>query len=109
MPDNTHQQLKVLFKDFGCLVASPNGGTTAAIHTELEALHVRLLELEAQFLEREKSSANAQAVETHPATSILYEKDRVGYIYADDKLEPLQKLRAEKTNGDHDDQCRQRS
>ena len=100
MPDNIHQQLEALFKDFECLIASPNGDATAALHSELEALRVRLLEVGAQFLESEKSSANAQAVETHPATSLLYEKDRVGYIYTFDQLESLGQLSAAKTNSD---------
>jgi signal transduction histidine kinase len=56
---------------------------------ELEALGARILELEAQLKDRVKH-ATAKETQANPASPILYEKERVGYVYSDDTLKSLQ-------------------
>ncbi len=97
---NNHQErqrLSALFTDLERLAADP-AGNTPEIHRELESLRARMMELERQFTEGEKSAiapeeklpANTGDAQQRPAGAIIYEKDQIGYGYSDDKLESLQ-------------------
>ncbi len=65
---------------------------------EFDALSARIRELEAQLKESEQRAsvqtsihfAKPEDMEAHPAPSILYEKEQVGYSYRDKNLLPLQ-------------------
>src|SRR5512145_1223143 len=98
-----HARLQSLFADIEHLAAQPDADGLD-VRRELEALRLRVLELEAQFSESEKPTSTPESVppaepktpaianvaEVSSKRSILYEKEQVGYAYAGDKLEPLQ-------------------
>ena len=54
---------------------------------EVDVLHLRIRELEAQLKESEKRAASAKALN---APAILYEKEEVGYAFNSDQILPLQ-------------------
>ena len=91
------QRLDALFADLERLTADP-AGNTPEIHRELEALRARILELEKQFTEGEKSEfvpeaklpANTGDAQQRRAGHILYEKDQIGFAYSNDKIQLLQ-------------------
>ena len=91
------QRLKALFADLEHLAAHP-GGQNPAIRSELEALRVRLLALEAEFLESEKHLTTPAEQPVMPekgaghslVPEILYDRDQVGFVYSGDRLESLQ-------------------
>ncbi len=66
-----------------------------AMRRELEMLGARVLDLEAQLKESEqRASAPTSAVESHPTTSSIYEKERVGYAYSSEHVSPLRMTNA---------------
>jgi signal transduction histidine kinase len=94
------QRLNALFADLEQLDAHPLA-KDSAIHRELESLRARLLELEKNFLE---SDDNPSVVEIAPVENsredqersgslILFEKDQVGFAFANDRLESLQEAK----------------
>jgi len=110
------QRLNALFADLERLAADP-AGNTPEIQRELESLRARMMELEKQFTESEKSAivswqteaalpantsatsesleaelpANTSAASQPPAAGpMLYEQDQIRYAYSNDKLESLQ-------------------
>ena len=91
------QRLRALFTDIERLASVP-AGKTLAIRSELEALKTRLLELETEFLNHEKhvtsqdkqDTVDEKVVGHQPTSEILYDRDRVGFVYAGDKLESIQ-------------------
>ncbi len=91
------QRLNALFTDLERLTADP-AGNTPEIHRELEALRARMLELEKQFTEGEKSEfvpeaklpANTGDAQPRRAGHILYEKDQIGFAYSNDEIQLLQ-------------------
>jgi len=96
------QRLNTLFADLERLAVDASG-KNPEIQQELESLRARVVELERQFNEAEKCAANdandsATAVELAPenvshshqhVSYDVYEKDQIGYSYADDRLESL--------------------
>lgn len=104
LSEKHRQRIEALFSDIERLAADPCKDTPA-IRCELDVLRARLCELEAQFLESEKRTAErentptpdimkADANEgwTRLVAPILYEKEHVGYSYAGDGVKPLQAL-----------------
>jgi len=91
------QRLKALFADLEKLAAYP-GAQSPSIRPELEALRVRLLALEAEFLGSEKHGSSQAEQPDMPekgpgpriAPEILYDREQVGFVYTGDKLESLQ-------------------
>lgn len=105
-------RIKELFKDLECLETNP-ASASMAIRDELAVLKARLQELEEQILENAhegcagdlqpglqeleqerlknepESSAWKSQPDTRPLAPIIYEKDRVGYVYAGDKVKRL--------------------
>ena len=100
------QRLDALFSEIERLAENPVSAT-AAIRCEIEALRTRVQELEAEFLQNEKSVAAQDSERNEPPVAqesskpenvsepqqraglILYEKERVGYAYSDDTMAPL--------------------
>jgi signal transduction histidine kinase len=98
------QRLDALFSDIKRLAADP-AGDTPAIRRELDELRARLCELEEQFSESAKRTAEPESAppseimeaegneeEARPVAPILYEKEHVGYVYTDDGVKSLQAL-----------------
>ena len=91
------QRLKALFSEIERLAATP-AGNDPTIRAELESVRTRLLALEAEFREDRHHAAPPEALpasrEKEPARptapEILYDKDRVGFVYTDEKVEALQ-------------------
>ena len=90
-------RLKTLFEDLERLAADP-ASDTPEIRQELEALRARLLELEEQFVQNEKSLdsgekeptvATNEHAEDRAIGPIRYAKDQIGYDYSNDNLESL--------------------
>ncbi len=103
MPANNFQKrIQSLFSDIEHIASDPQR-ESAAMRRELEALQARLVELESEFLEMQKRKAAKEskpvkkgdadvempASPTSPAAPSLYEKERVGYAFSQDHLEPL--------------------
>jgi len=116
-PKHERKRLNALFADLERLAADP-AGNTPEIQRELESLRARMMELEKQFAESEKSAivfeqteaklpantsatpesleaklpVNTSAAPQPPAVAgpMLYEQDQIGYAYSNDKLESLQ-------------------
>jgi signal transduction histidine kinase len=90
-----HHRLDALFADLDCLAADPESANPR-VRRELDALAARLRDLEMRIEESERLGSADPAVptvkpESQPATlPILYEKERVGYIFAEGSLRPLQ-------------------
>jgi signal transduction histidine kinase len=90
------QRIQALFADLELLVADPRSNTPK-IQRELESLRARLVELEQQVLSNEpgksgpsnSSEDEVQGPEARPIRPGVYEEDRVGYVFADEKLESL--------------------
>jgi signal transduction histidine kinase len=99
------QRLEALFADLERLATDPVG-KTPEISNQLENLRARMLELEKRFLESNESPNDVdvssmeipQAAQQYSQGPILYEKDRIGYGYADDRLESLQASAYEQPN-----------
>ncbi len=92
------QRLDALFSDMERL-ATDLAGHTPAVCRELDELRARLCELETEFSESEKRAcipdSEPPARNNHPArpaAPLLYEKERVGYIYGGDGVKPLDTL-----------------
>jgi len=102
------QRLEALFADLERL-ATDSVGKTPEISNQLESLRARMLELEKRFLESDEtpndvdvnSVENRQVIQQHSQGPILYEKDRMGYGYVDDRLESLQASAYEQPNLDN--------
>jgi len=90
-----NQRLQALFSDLERLAADP-AGDTPEFRQEIEALRARLGELEKQIENVEQESnrelPSVEAVANQDLTkALLYEKDRVGYAYTEEKLQELYK------------------
>jgi signal transduction histidine kinase len=90
--DKYFQRLRTLFSDLECLEANPGSGAKA-MRLEIDAFRARLQELESEFSRREMDCP----VQSAPAaarleSSIIYEKDKVGYAFAGDKLESIRQI-----------------
>ena len=91
-----HQRLHALFADLEQLDANPLA-KDSAIQRELESLRARLLELEKNFLESEDSPSvvesapveNPREDQERSGSRTLFEKDQVGFAFANDRLESL--------------------
>jgi signal transduction histidine kinase len=79
------QRIEALFSDLEHLDADP-ASNSPEIKQKIEGLRFRLSELEKQVPVSMGNTFGAQDRLTH---AILYEKDQVGYVYSDNKLEPL--------------------
>jgi signal transduction histidine kinase len=89
--DKYRQRLDELFATIEQLEANPESHLPA-IRCELDELRARLTELETTFLEAQKqnsSNASAGNAQTRRAAPILYETERVGYAFADDKVQMI--------------------
>jgi signal transduction histidine kinase len=90
------QRLDALFADLERIAVSHNGNTPE-IKVEIENLRARIAELEKHILESNNTSndadinpaENPQSIRQHPQGPLLYEKDRLGYGFSNDKLEAL--------------------
>jgi signal transduction histidine kinase len=88
-PEKYYERLRALFRDLDFLEASPASGT-AAIREQLCALRGRLEQLESEFRNGKASLVGRERPAAAQAESqILYEKEKVGYAYAGDRLEAL--------------------
>ena len=102
------QRLDTLFTDIKSLAVDP-AYDSPVIKRELEELRARLCELEAEFLESEKRATATKevvapknnSVEARLAVPVLYEKEQVGYAYADEKLESLEDPQSKVPQTDH--------
>jgi signal transduction histidine kinase len=103
-PDTNYQQrLDALFFKIEHLAVIADGDDAAALRRGIEALRAHAQELALEFPQGEKpqavpedfSSPSAGAAQQRPAAPILFEKDRVGYVYHPDEVEPLQSLKPE--------------
>ena len=89
------QRLQTLFQDLEKIAADP-ASKPSEIKQDIEDLRARLLELEKQILEKDEQDDNAAspivAADTQKRSLqfSLYEKDRLGYMYTNEKLEELQ-------------------
>ncbi len=97
------KRLDALFSDIERLSANPVGDA-AAVRREIAELRARMLELEADIAKSAKRVAprkktppaapppveQPQAQPARRVTPNLYEKERVGYVYAGDSVQPLQ-------------------
>jgi len=89
--DKYRQRLDELFATIEQLETNPESHLPA-IRCELDELRARLTELETTFLEAQKqNSSNEPAgnAQTRRAVPILYETERVGYAYANDKVQMI--------------------
>jgi signal transduction histidine kinase len=91
------QRIQALFADLERLASDPSSHSQQ-FRQEVEALRTRIVELETQFLENEKRNegpnrqaptSTGNAAGQRGESKILYEKDQIGYAYANDKLETL--------------------
>ncbi|MEP6894373.1 MAG: ATP-binding protein [Chloroflexota bacterium] len=91
------QRLEALFADLERLATDPVGKTPEISH-QLESLRARMLGLEKRFLESEKSPVDSS--EAHPTEDpqvphlhtdglSIYEKDKIGYSYSNNRVEVL--------------------
>jgi len=95
------QRLKLLFKDLEKLAADPSANTPE-ISSQIELLRARVVELEKYLTEdlevgtgkngKEAPSLNASLEEQQTSTPkfSLYEKDKIGYVFANDKMDVIQ-------------------
>ena len=99
-----HQRLNALFAEISRLAADP-ASSTPSIRQELDELHARFCALEEEVARKERPAAEASASfpseieevtqtvlreeRPHQSTSILYEKEWVGYAFADEGVQPL--------------------
>ncbi len=96
------QRLNALFSDIEAMAANP-ALVTPVIRRELDELRTRLCELEMQSSESEKRAADqkstlppeiiqsdAGGAGARPVVPMLYEKEQVGYVYAEDGVKSLQ-------------------
>ncbi len=81
------QRLDALFADMERLASDP-AGDDPRIRRELESIRARLRELETWIAENE-DRARREDRDSKSAPPLLYEKDRVGYVYADGAVESL--------------------
>lgn len=98
MPKKQYRQrLEELFSDVDRLAADP-GNATPETQRELDALRARLSELEA-LIRAEEDQVPGPVVEPDAGresgprtlpTRVLYEKDRVGYVYTPEDVRPLE-------------------
>jgi signal transduction histidine kinase len=89
--DKYRQRLDELFATIEQLETNPESHLPA-IRCELDELRARLTELETTFLEaQQQNSSNESAgnAQTRRAVPILYETERVGYAFADDKVQMI--------------------
>src|SRR5215212_3947769 len=89
--DKYRQRLDELFATIEQLEAKPESHLPA-IRCELDELRARLTELETSFSEaRKQNSSNESAgkAQTRRAVPILYETERVGYAFADGKVQMI--------------------
>jgi GAF domain-containing protein len=97
--EHYRQRLDKLFADLEHLAADPSGHLPA-IRQELEDLRARLCELEEQFLASQKQDTVQEteqpaAIDTPkvpPTAPILYEKERVDYVYTREEDQALRAL-----------------
>jgi signal transduction histidine kinase len=91
------QRLDALFADIKSLAADL--ACNSPQQRDLETLRARLCKLEKEFLESEKQASAMQEtlppastgnLETAPDALTLYEKEKIAYSYAGDKLELIQ-------------------
>jgi len=89
MPTNQYRQrIEGLFADIERLAADPASKKDPAVRRELKALRKRLSELEAMIREDEEkkqeqvgeAGAAQPASGPRQASSIIYEKERLGYV-----------------------------
>jgi signal transduction histidine kinase len=99
------QRLNTLFADIDRLAADP-ASDKSSIRQEIDALRARVCELEAEVSRYERHTSEASAVlpseikdaaqpveveqTSRRSPSILYEKEWVGYAFADEAVRPLQ-------------------
>jgi len=84
---NERQRIQALFADLERIATDP-ASNTKEFKKELEALWARLDELEKQI--QSKEDAAAVSVESpNLSKALIYEKDRVGYAYSNEKLQDL--------------------
>jgi signal transduction histidine kinase len=91
LDDKYRQRLDELFATLGHLEANPQSHVPA-IRCELDELRARLTELETTFVEAQKQNSSNEAAgnaQTRRAVPILYETERVGYAFADDKVQTI--------------------
>jgi signal transduction histidine kinase len=103
-PDTNYQQrLDALFFKIEHLAEIADGDDAPALRRGIEALCAHARELALEFHQGEKllavpvgsSPQSTGAAQPRPAAPILFEKDRVGYVYRHDEVEPLQSLKPE--------------
>lgn len=82
------QRLNSLFEDLERLAANP-ASNNSKVQSELESLRTRLVELEKQLFDGDKHNPILTAP-NRPVSLMHYEKDQVGYVFSNDKLQPLQ-------------------
>ena len=91
------ERLDALFADIERLHRDP-GSAVPEIRIELDALRARLLELQMQVEDDKKNAAWSGAelpaspvekVPASPAGPILYEREQIGFVYAEDRLQPI--------------------
>jgi len=99
------QRIRSLFDDLEQVAFDP-ASNSLEIKKEIEGLRVRVLEMEKQLLDREADMGSRNTLPTNttgrqnrPAHGLLYEKDKVGYIYSNDKLEELKSFEASFMDG----------
>jgi len=93
-PKKLRQRLDTLFADVERLAADPDGASPR-VRQELDALTARLRDLERQMAELE--SVPEMAAPASPSNgsnrragaAMLYEKERVGFVFADEDLKPI--------------------
>jgi len=100
--DQFRERLNSLFSDFERLASDP-AAEAQAVRAELEVMRVRLKELEAEFAqsvepapqaEPASPSARSEVSETNERgtsrrSSMLYEKEFVGYAFTGENIQPL--------------------
>ncbi len=104
IPDTPYQQrLDALFFKIEHLAEIADGEDTPALRRGIEALRAHARELALEFPQDEKPPAVPEGLSPHIASAaqqraaapLIFEKDRVAYVYHDDEVEPLQSLKPE--------------
>ena len=91
--DHTRQRLQALFNDLEKLTANP-ASSTQDVKKELKSLRIRLQELENEIRSDQHDTTGSTSVDepTGHKQSLsfsLYERDRAGYVYTEEKLQDL--------------------
>ncbi len=94
------ERLESLFTEIQRLAVSP-AGESPETRRELESMRSRLHELETELTELKNNlSAPQNHVKERTSVPILYEKDMVGFAFADEKMRSMQEFGQSKINSD---------